>query len=417
MYHYIPKYFKRLSLPFLRVHRPTSSRDDMFNRCREIETLRNILKSTPQLTIITGPVNSGKSLLLEKVTRELAGKIGRRTPVLPLNLRSGTFHSVQSLVNSLSLEMNTWLKEILRSIESITLASSITLQLKDEILSNGSSIAQLDNLLKGVAKKLPPHTMLGRNQIPILFIDEANRLRTLLRDKHGQTALESLFQWFIQNTKEKRRFHVVLASSDSFFHLWVEKFVGSSRYTNYVIGHLDEGEARRYWESKVTKDYEDLLKKVSRPPPAFDDVYSVCGGSVFLMNLYCIEYCVGGLVNDDPTNFSMVLQEERKLERALTPNKTFEEYDPPRWNRDILIDMMKMMAASPGGIIEYSGVCTKFGEDIVNSVIEYNLMHLRPRHYLTFDIPYHRKPVVTPESPAAFAAMKLLLKRISTKEL
>ena len=159
------------------------------------------------------------------------------------------------------------------------------------------------------------------------------------------------------------------------------------------------------------KDYEDLLKRVDRPPPEFDDVFSVCGGSMFLMNLYCIEYCVGGMMNDDPTNFSMVLQKERKLERALTPNRTFEEYDPPQWNKDVLVKMMKMMAASVG-IIEYSEMCRQFGEEVVNSVIEYNLMHLRPTHYLTCDISYHRKPVVTPESPAAFAAMKLLLQRI-----
>ena len=34
-----------------------------------------------------------------------------------------------------------------------------------------------------------------KKKVLILFIDEANRLRSLLRNKDGQAALESLFQW------------------------------------------------------------------------------------------------------------------------------------------------------------------------------------------------------------------------------
>ena len=78
----------------------------MFNRCREIETLKNILRSTLQLynysTSKLGQISFGRK-----------GEKGAncRTPVLLLNLRSGMFHSIQSLVNSLSFEINTWLKE------------------------------------------------------------------------------------------------------------------------------------------------------------------------------------------------------------------------------------------------------------------------------------------------------------------
>ena len=53
----------------------------------------------------------------------------------------------------------------------------------------------------------------------------------------------------ILHTKEKQQFHVIMASLDSFFNLWVEKFIGSSRYTTYVLGHLNHDEAKEYWES------------------------------------------------------------------------------------------------------------------------------------------------------------------------
>ena len=104
-------------------------------------------------------------------------------------------------------------------------------------------------------------------QCPILFIDEANRLRALLRDKdHGQSVLESFFEWLILHTKEKEQFHVVMASSDSFFNLWVKKFIGSSRYSTYVVGHLNKGCAKEYWEMVVLKEYADELRDGLGPP-------------------------------------------------------------------------------------------------------------------------------------------------------
>ena len=50
------------------------------------------------------------------------------------------------------------------------------------------------------------------------------------------------------NTKEKQNFHIVLASSNSFFNLWVKGFISPSRHMVFVLGHLDENESERYWE-------------------------------------------------------------------------------------------------------------------------------------------------------------------------
>jgi len=47
-----------------------------------------------------------------------------------------------------------------------------------------------------------------------------------------------------------------------------------------------------------------------------------------LLNLFCEEYCEEkreGLIGENPCNFSMVLQEKRKLFSALEPVKTFIE--------------------------------------------------------------------------------------------
>ena len=96
-----------------------------------------------------------------------------------------------------------------------------------------------------------------------------------------------------------------MASSDSFFNLWLEKFIGSSRYNTYVLGHLNKAESLKYWEAKIASG-SHLLKQRCFKPPKFEDVFSACGGCIFLMDLYWEEYCEeegGGLIGKDPSNF------------------------------------------------------------------------------------------------------------------
>lgn len=50
----------------------------------------------------------------------------------------------------------------------------------------------------------------------MLIINEANELRALLNQPGGQDALHNLFKWMVMNTKEKRKFHMLLGSSDFF---------------------------------------------------------------------------------------------------------------------------------------------------------------------------------------------------------
>ena len=112
------------------------------------------------------------------------------TPVYDINLRKGSFHSVESLVSSLRSGMYSWVLKITKNAEISISAAGIKLQLKPLAIHN--PIDDLNHLLEGVANLLPPTTLLRGSQLPVLYIDEANRLRTLLRDKDGQAALETL---------------------------------------------------------------------------------------------------------------------------------------------------------------------------------------------------------------------------------
>ena len=219
--------------------------EKMFNRSRELECISMMLMSSPQLSILTGPVNSGKTRLIERVLSDLPKRANIPTPVHLVNLRKGSFHSVGSLVNSFSVSVGFWLDQILssRSVSVSLSAGPMSFSMQG---TQASPIDKLNCLLENVANCMPSRKFLRGAQLPVFVVDEANRLRTLLRDPDGQAALESLFEWFILHTKKKRQFQVILSSSDSFFNLWVERFVGPSRYTTYVLGHLDKSEAEEY---------------------------------------------------------------------------------------------------------------------------------------------------------------------------
>ena len=70
----------------------------------------------------------------------------------------------------------------------------------------------------------------------------------LLEDPLGNHVLDDFLSWLVQNTKESGRFHVVMASSESFFHEWITSYTDGSYFNNVVIGHLSKAEVSRYWE-------------------------------------------------------------------------------------------------------------------------------------------------------------------------
>lgn len=62
----------------------------------------------------------------------------------------------------------------------------------------------------------------------------------MLKDPDGHQTLSKLFDWFVSNTKDHRRFHVILGTSDSFFNLWLSIYIGSSRYESIIIGDISK---------------------------------------------------------------------------------------------------------------------------------------------------------------------------------
>ena len=136
---------------------------DFFNRIQEIKMMNNLLKSDPQLSVITGPVNSGKSMLLKKVIMEL--KKVEKTPVLYINLRNISFNSTDSFIAVLENKLANWLQQFKVAakkfhLDALTYGFSLKIS-----RSEGKAvppITRLDLLFEKISAKLPPCTFWGK---------------------------------------------------------------------------------------------------------------------------------------------------------------------------------------------------------------------------------------------------------------
>ena len=374
-----------------------TSVDEFFNRKQELESVYTLLKSDPRFSVIMGPVNSGKSLLLTKVLQDLKQK--DKTPILDINLREISFDSVDSLVTTLDAKLGSWMKDFAvaarhHKISVGAYGISFDWKLTSEVLK---PITKLNRVFNKISAKLPPQTFWGRHQRPIFVIDEANELQALTADLDGHTALINLFKWLTLHTKELHRFHTLLISSDSFFHIWVASYIGASRYASYVLGDLTNEEAENFWNQR-------LVPHAKKPVlPDFECVYGVCGGNMHLLKLmFWEQHITNGKIH--PRRFFMVAQEKAKLSKALLTDKM-------PWNQDQLLSFFKEMVEAKERFLEYNAVCRTYGKLLIDSLIKSNLIHLRPTKCFSYDLTSQMDgvPVVTPETPCGFIAMEELL--------
>ena len=222
---------------------PTRIAIRMFNRTREVETFRDTLENMPQWYIVSGPVNSGKSTLIREVVDRIKEE-KPRTPMVHLDLRDRTFRDTTSFSFAMLNELSTWYEDITNSYNEMGVevnvgefGAGVTFKKEDEDLE---PTKKLQKLFVKLSKALPNWNWLRGYDLPppILVIVEANRLRALLDDDHGNRLLNDFFAWVVVNTKQNHRFHVVMVSSDSFFHRWIARYVDSTYFFTFVIGHL-----------------------------------------------------------------------------------------------------------------------------------------------------------------------------------
>ena len=142
------------------------------------------VKMDPSLHVLTGPVNSGKSLIIKKLTNHLKSQ---HVPVTVINLRKISFNSVHTLVDTLKDATNSWLDQFKEVAQHFQLDAKVyRFEVKVKIEGPSSHpIRRLNELLSKFEEKLPHFTFWHGRKIPVFIIDEANELRALLKDHMG----------------------------------------------------------------------------------------------------------------------------------------------------------------------------------------------------------------------------------------
>ncbi|RGB39862.1 hypothetical protein C1646_753989 [Rhizophagus diaphanus] len=234
-------------------------------------------------------------------------------------------------------------------------------------LADSKEITSVDvrNLLKDIKNCLPQWTIWRRydKPPPILIIDEANMFNQL--GDLDPALLKSILNWMVLNTKQERRFNIVLTSSDSFF-------------LNWIVTHLSKEEAEEYFEKHVLPQYE--CKELEGK---FDHVCGITGSRMMMIDMYVKEYKnKKGMLEDD--EFSIFRLEDDKLSSGLDP------------------------ARIP---------VNKIGREKVISLITYNILHRRPINNFANDIINPpRKVILTAMNKPSIRAMERLLHEISSNK-
>ena len=187
---------------------------EFHDREKEIKEIRAILDRRPTLiTFIYGPINSGKTELINHVTSELPDDY----VVFYINLRTKFLASYDEFIESLfEMEMETAGALKKRKETLAELVSSVTrvagIPINKEFLDYVFKDNKPKNAFSYIIKLFEEVRATGKQ--PVLILDELQKIGDV---KVNGSLIYELFNFFIDLTKEKHLAHVFVATSDSLF--------------------------------------------------------------------------------------------------------------------------------------------------------------------------------------------------------
>ncbi|KAK5937605.1 hypothetical protein PMZ80_010225 [Knufia obscura] len=217
---------------------------------------------------------------------------------------------------------------------------------------------------------------------PIVFLmDEAHKLPALVDD---QLSLKVLLDTLLVLTKQDRLCHVLLSTSDSFFHHFLRKMNVGHHAQLLTVGDCTREDTHSYFKEHIMLSVPASL--ASRLE--FEPIYEAFGGKLAHINNY-----VSAWVNADgkmtPYISAIFIQAYTLLQFHLTRAK-FETYSPlstaiagtndedddAKFTPDDLLYVMRKMVDEPYSM-PYFGLCREIGTEQVDSMIKTRILELR----------------------------------------
>ena len=127
----------------------------MFNRSRDFQALHGTLKDVPQWSVISGPVNSGKSTLLLEAVNGLK-KEKPKPSIFHLDLRAQTFRDVNSFTSEMLNVLSLWFNDLSEPFAMMEARLSVSKVEIELILTKAEEpTKRLRKLFDALSKKLP----------------------------------------------------------------------------------------------------------------------------------------------------------------------------------------------------------------------------------------------------------------------
>jgi hypothetical protein len=362
----------------------------IFNRVKELSLFGSVFKDSPRLSVILGGFNVGKSVLCKQALEDGGHNVAH------IDMREEGFSSAYELHLALQEKFPRFSQNMKKCTpKSVEIPDFVRIELPQN--TEMYRVGMLSRDLKSFASTIPAWT--GK-QSNVLFIDEANELKHI-PGKEGKEAGRTLLKWCVLNTKQLKRLHVVLASSDSFFLEWLNEMNIERHASVYTVGDLSEDAAAHFYNQLVN---EKLPENLKMKLPSFKDVYRVLGGHMFHIDLFISDFAISqGVENLD--TFSPLRSAISRIESALLVESADSE-----WTSEYLKILMEIIARK--SFITYKEACDiKQGKAMVKSLIRHNVLLNRHNNKYAFDFPdAPDDPIVCAMSPMERYAMEQVLK-------
>ncbi|EME84363.1 uncharacterized protein MYCFIDRAFT_195430 [Pseudocercospora fijiensis CIRAD86] len=266
---------------------------------------------------------------------------------------------------------------------------------------------------------------------PIVFLmDEAHKLPALVDD---QLSLKVFLDTLLVITKQDRLCHVVLSTSDSFFHHFLRSMNVGHHAQIMTIGDVPREEAQTFYHEHILPSLPDGMQSKL----TFDELYDAFGGKLAHLNDYVSSWSNN---RGDMTVYesAIFVQAYTLLQFHLT-RANFETYSPlstatsgkdsdkddAKFSPTDLVYVMKKMTSTPYSI-PYFQLCREVGTDAVDSMIKTRILELRWTKSVTpEDTAAERlwsedgiqRPVVLPMTRIIRRAMEIVLKELDEHEI
>ena len=318
----------------------------IFDRHKERKAFSNILRSkTPELVVVTGPRDTGKTRLIESVVQETEKK--DRLWWLHINMRDPVHHwtSVEAVYRSLLLTFttafyryakdaaNTFLNSLRLSVPLVPTMSTanVSWRLPPEHHSIEGSFEEMLSAAEKVMIGMKQSLWSGQ-YYPVLSFDDAEKMYSYLDNDNypeGKKVLESLHNFLITTNS-----HVIVSSTNVHHFLKDMK----RRPKIMVIGDLSKEDAKVFWEKYLPTDNPSI------PVPSlqFDDVYNVFGGHMFHLK----QCYLRGVCPEWTTIVKMALVRWKQFVVPTSGSKKF------KWSRESAIAVMDQLCEN--GSIQYT---------------------------------------------------------------